>query len=131
MDTLQSFIDKNKKSSFSDLLLNMMKEKHIDPPTLYKRAYMDRKLFSKIISDPDYRPGKRIVCALALALHLDEKESKELVKRAGYILTSGDLFDLSIRYCIENKIYDLIEAEEVLMKQNVTIVGLRMVKQKR
>jgi hypothetical protein len=125
MDTLQSFIDKNKKSSFSDLLLKMMKEKNIDPPTLYKRAYMDRKLFSKIISDPEYKPSKRIVCALALALHLDNKESKQLVKRAGFILTSGTLFDLAIRYCIENRIYDLVEAEEVLMKQNVTIVRLR------
>ncbi len=125
MDTLQSFIDKNKKSSFSDLLLKMMKDKNIDAPTLYKRAYMDRKLFSKIISDPQYKPSKRIVCALALALHLDSKESKQLVKRAGYILTSGELFDLAIRYCIENKIYDLIEAEEVLMKYNLAIVRLR------
>ena len=125
MDTLQSFIDKNKKSSFSDLLLKMMKEKNIDPPTLYKRAYMDRKLFSKIISDPEYKPSKRIVCALALALHLDNKESKQLIKRAGFILSSGTLFDLAIRYCIENRIYDLVEAEEVLMKQNVTIVRLR------
>jgi hypothetical protein len=125
MDTLQFFIDKNKKSSFSDLLLKMMKEKNIDPPTLYKRAYMDRKLFSKIISDPEYKPSKRIVCALALALHLDNKESKQLIKRAGFILSSGTLFDLAIRYCIENRIYDLVEAEEVLMKQNVTIVRLR------
>jgi hypothetical protein len=125
MDTLQFFIDKNKKSSFSDLLLKMMKEKNIDPPTLYKRAYMDRKLFSKIISDPEYKPSKRIVCALALALHLDNKESKHLIKRAGFILSSGTLFDLAIRYCIENRIYDLVEAEEVLMKQNVTIVRLR------
>ena len=125
MDTLQFFIDKNKKSSFSDLLLKMMKEKNIDPPTLYKRAYMDRKLFSKIISDPEYKPSKRIVCALALALHLDNKESKQLIKRGGFILSSGTLFDLAIRYCIENRIYDLVEAEEVLMKQNVTIVRLR------
>jgi hypothetical protein len=86
---------------------------------------MDRKLFSKIISDPEYKPSKRIVCALALALHLDNKESKQLIKRAGFILSSGTLFDLAIRYCIENRIYDLVEAEEVLMKQNVTIVRLR------
>jgi predicted CopG family antitoxin len=125
MDTLQSFIDKNKKSSFSDFLLKLMKEKNIDPPMLYKRAYIDRKLFSKIISDPEYKPSKRIVCALALALHLDSKESKQLVKRAGFILTSGNLFDLAIRYCIENKIYDLIEAEEVLLKQNIAFVRLR------
>jgi len=125
MESIKEFAAKNKKSSFSDLLLQLMRERNIDAPTLYKRAYLDRKLFSKIISDPTYKPSKPIVCALALGLKLDSKTSKQLIKRAGYILTSGSLFDLGIRYCIEHQIYDLIKAEETLQQLNVTMFKLR------
>lgn len=108
-----------------DLLLFFMRDKDLESPTVYKRALMDRKLFSKLISDPMYRPSKKIVCALALALHLDQKESKTLIKRAGYILTSGSVFDLTIRYCIEHKIYNLYEVQSLLEKEKLTLFDLK------
>jgi hypothetical protein len=128
MESVKQFVDQNKKSSFSDLLLILMRERKIDAPTLYKRAYLDRKLFSKILSDPTYKPSKPIVCALALGLHLDAKTSKQFIKRAGYILTSGSLFDLGIRYCIEHQIYDILKAEATLQQLNVTMFKLRHTK---
>jgi hypothetical protein len=65
-------------------------------------------------SDIYYKPKKKIVCALALALELDNPTCKKLVKKAGYILTSASKFDLVIRYCIENKIYNLMKVNEML-----------------
>lgn len=125
MESLNTYIQKLKKSSFVDLLHFFMREKKLDSPTVYKRALMDRKLFSKLISDPSYRPSKKVVCTLALALHLDAKESKTFIKRAGYILTSGSKFDLAIRYCIEHKIFDLYEVQALLEKENLTLFDLK------
>ena len=125
MESLKTYIHKLKKSSFVDLLLLLMREKKVDSPTVYKRALMDRKLFSKLISDTTYKPSKKVVCTIALALHLDAKESKTLIKRAGYILTSGSKFDLAIRYCIENKIYDIYEVQLLLEKENLTFFDLK------
>jgi hypothetical protein len=79
MESLGTYIQKQKKSSFVDLLLFLMREKQLDSPTVYKRALMDRKLFSKMISDPNYKPSKKIVCTLALALNLDQKNQKPLL----------------------------------------------------
>ena len=120
MESLKSYIDKLKKSSLVDLLLLLMREKELDSNTVYKRALMDRKLFSKLISDRGYKPSKKMVCRLALALHLDAKDSKSFIKRAGFILTSGTVFDLTIRYCIENNIYDIYQVEALLEKEHLT-----------
>jgi hypothetical protein len=120
MESLKSYIHKLKKSSFVDLLLFLMREKELDSPAVYKRALMDRKLFSKLISDRGYKPSKKMVCRLALALHLDAKDSKSFIKRAGFILTSGSVFDLTIRYCIENNIYDIYQVEALLEKEHLT-----------
>jgi hypothetical protein len=120
MESLKSYIDKLKKSSFIDLLLFFMREKELDSPTVYKRALMDRKLFSKLVSDRGYKPSKKMVCRLALALHLDAKDSKSFIKRAGFILTSGSVFDLTIRYCIENNNYDIYQVEALLEKEHLT-----------
>jgi hypothetical protein len=79
MKPIKQFIHENLKPSFSDLLLSLMREKRMNPPMIYKRAMMDRKPFSKIISLKDCKPSKRIVCAIALALELDAKTSKQLI----------------------------------------------------
>jgi len=120
MESLKTYIHKLKKSSFVDLLLFLMREKELDNPTVYKRALMDRKLFSKLVSDRGYKPSKKMVCRLALALHLDAKDSKIFIKRAGFILTSGSNFDLTIRYCIEHKVFDIYQVEALLEKENLT-----------
>ena len=100
--------------TFCEMLFAIIDEKKLSDVEVYKRANLDRKYFSKLRSNVNYRPKKKVVCALALALELDNYTCKKLVKKAGYILTSASKFDLVIRYCIENKIYDLIKVNELL-----------------
>ena len=115
--SVKQFIARSiKKESFSDMVLRFMRERDLTPRIVYKRANMDRKLFSKLMSTPDYHASKKTVCAIVLALHLDQPTSKQLVKRAGYILSSGSAFDLVIRYCIEHGIYDLNKVNILLME---------------
>jgi hypothetical protein len=102
------------KQTFCEMLFSLIDEKNLSDVEIYKRANLDRKYFSKLRSNMNYKPKKKIVCALALALELDNATCKKLVKKAGYILTSASKFDLVIRYCIENKIYDLMKVNEIL-----------------
>jgi hypothetical protein len=102
------------KQTFCEMLFSLIDEKNLSDVEVYKRANLDRKYFSKLRSNMNYKPKKKIVCALALALELDNVTCKKLVKKAGYILTSASKFDLVIRYCIENKIYDLMKVNEIL-----------------
>ena len=117
---IEDYLKVNQKDeTFSELLLRLIRESKMDEVEIYKRANIDRKFFSKIRSDRFYRPKKINVLALALALKLDSKTSKTLIKRAGYILTSGSEFDLIIRYCIENKIYDLYDVNRILYEKGL------------
>lgn len=107
------------KQTFTEMLFSLIDEKGFSDVDVYKRAGLDRKYFSKLRSDKNYKPKKKIVCALALALELDNPTCKKLVKKAGYILTSASKFDLVIRYCIENKIYDLMKVNEMLFEMGL------------
>ena len=102
------------KQTFCQMLFSLIDQKKFTDVQVYKRAGLDRKYFSKLRSDINYKPKKKVVCALALALELDNATCKKLVKKAGYILTSASKFDLVIRYCIENQIYDLMKVNEML-----------------
>lgn len=102
------------KETFVQMLFRIIDEKGLDDTEVYKRANLDRKYFSKMRCNENYKPKKKVVCALALALELDNATCKKLVKKAGYILTSASKFDLTVRYCIENGIYDLTKVNELL-----------------
>jgi len=95
-------------------LFSFIDKKGVSDPDIYKKAGIDRRHFSKIRSNPDYRPGKNTVIALALALELNKKETDKLLSSAGYSLSDSDTFDLVIQFCVEKKIYDIHDVNQAL-----------------
>jgi len=100
--------------TFSDTLLRIIDEKHLEDVTVYKRALIDRKLFSKIRSTSDYQPSKITAIALAIALELSLDETNDLIGKAGFSLSPSSMFDMIIKYCLENEIYNMNEINLIL-----------------
>lgn len=96
-----------KEESFSEMLLRMIDEKGLKDSDVYKRANIDRRLFSKIRGDEDYMPSKKTAISFCLALQLDMDEAKKLLATAGYMLSASSRFDLIIMYLIENCEYNI------------------------
>lgn len=102
------------EETFAEALLRHIDERGLSDPDVYKRAQMDRKLFSKIRKNPNYQPSKKTAIALALALELNLDETKDLLARAGYALSHANKADLIVEFFIEHKQYDLMMIDEAL-----------------
>ena len=90
---------------------------------VYRRANMDRKLFSKIRSNPAYHPGKNTVLALAIALRMDMDDTQDLLSRAEYAMSPSSKSDVIIRYFIERKIFDIDLINIALDDHGLAILG--------
>ncbi|MEH7883956.1 hypothetical protein V7654_06485 [Bacillus sp. JJ1609] len=111
---IEMFINNKRQPTLQDVLFKMIDKKGATDAEIYKKAGMDRRLFSKIRSNPKYRPSKNTVLALALALELNKKETDKLLSSAGYSLSDSDTSDLIIQFCIEKKIYNILQVNHAL-----------------
>lgn len=109
--------------TFSEALLQWIIKKRKTEPEVYKKANMDRKLFSKIKNNKNYHPSKRNAVALAVGLELSLAETKELIGKAGYALTHSSKFDIIIEYFISQGNYDVFEINEVLFAFDQPLIG--------
>lgn len=110
-------------TSFSQAVLSLIDERGLTDAAVYKKANLSRQVFSKLRKDDGYRPAKPTAVALAIALELDMDQTRELLQRAGYALSTASTFDAIVRYYIERHSYDIVAINQMLFAFDQPLLG--------
>ena len=105
---------KKSEKTFNELLFEYIEKSNISDVELYKNAYIDRRLFSKIRSYNEYHPSFGTVTLLALALKLSSNDYENLLKSASYSLPLNSYINITLKYCFDEKIYNINRVNELL-----------------
>jgi hypothetical protein len=116
-DKMSDYIKEERNyTSFAFLLDMLRKEKGFRPSELYKAAWIDKRLYSKIMATANYRPAKNTAITFGLALKLKPDEFVSFLQNAGFALSDSSIFDLVIRFCVEREIFDLHDVNALLLQ---------------
>ena len=114
MSEIQLYLLENMGASFNELLFMLIDRTGQKDSDVYKKARIDRRLFSKIRSSKKYVPCKKTVVALCLALELSREDADALLSSAGYSLSRSEEYDLAIAFCLSRQIFDFDDINEML-----------------
>lgn len=120
--SLESML-KDADVGFSETLLRLIDRTGKKDSEIYKKANVDRKLFSKIRNNPGYQPSKSTVLAFAIALELNLEETKDLLSRAGFALSRSSKSDIIVEYFITHKLYDIHAVNLMLFQYDLSVLG--------
>jgi len=112
----------NVDESFSRMLFKIIDAKNLTDPEVYRKAQLDRRLFSKIRKDVFYQPSRNTAIALAFGLKLNLEQTQEFIGRAGYVLTHSSKFDLIVEYFIKEEIFDVNLLNDVLFDYELPLL---------
>ena len=109
--------------TFQQRLFRLIQGSGMDEVSVYKKANIDRKVFSRIRCNVNYRPKKQTAVAFAVALRLNMPAMEDLLARAGFAFSPSSPFDIIIRYCVAHGMYDIFEINAALFKYDQLLLG--------
>jgi hypothetical protein len=123
-DLMTGFVKKNRRyETFAFALDKLREEKGLSASELYKGAWIDKRLYSKIMTTEKYKPAKNTAIAFGLALRLTIDEFAEFLGNAGFALSDSSVFDLVIRFCVEHEIFDLHDVNALLLQADQKVLS--------
>ena len=116
-------LDREADKTFVETLTELLEKRGLTPSQVYKAAGIDRRLYSKLVGDRNYRPSRETALALVFGLRLGLKQAEDLLGRAGYRLSQSDSRDLAIEFFLRESVHDLTVVNTVLEQLSLRLIG--------